>query len=155
MNATIRLGLSSVLLMVAGGLSAYAPAAFAQTSQIRNVGITGRCLTYVDLGGTSHYARNATCNAGDAKQIWTQVPVGGGYFLLKNVATGRCLASAQTAQGLNIRACDPTLWTHQWQRTATGTTFFKSRAAGRYLFALAGGGVGISVSTGSVQTWQY
>ena len=155
MNATIRLGLSSVLLMVAGALSAYAPAASAQTSQIRSVGVPGRCLTYVDYGDTRHYAFTQTCNAGDAKQIWTQVPLAGGYILIKNVATGRCLASAQTAQGLNIRSCDPALWTHQWQRTATGTTFFRSRASGRFLFASAGGHVGIATSTGAVSTWQY
>lgn len=152
MNATIRLGLTSVLLMVAGGLSAYAPAAFAQTSLIRNVGIPGRCLAVRDL---DNYVRNVACNASDSRQIWTQVPLAGGYFALRNAATGRCVASAVYAGGLQARACDYSLWTHQWLRTASGTTYFQSRASGFYLNALATGSISTSRSTVGTALWQY
>jgi hypothetical protein len=152
MNATIRLGLTSVLLMLAGGLTAYAPAAFAQTSLIRNVGIPGRCLAVRDI---DIYVRNESCRAGDPRHMWTQVALPGGFIALRNAATGRCVASAVYGGGLQARACDYTLWTHQWRRTATGTTYFQSRASGFYLNAFATGMVSTSRATGGTALWQY
>jgi hypothetical protein len=153
MNATIRLGLTSVLLMLAGGLTAYAPAAFAQTSLIRNVGIPGRCLAVRDL---DNYVRNVSCNASDSKQIWTQVPVASGVFLIRNAATGRCVASAVYGGGLQARACDSTLGTHRWRRSGTsGAAFFQSVASSKYLYALATGSVTTSSQPVGQSTWAY
>jgi hypothetical protein len=152
MNATIRLGLTSVLLMVAGGLSAYAPAAFAQTSMIVNTSLVGRCLAVRDI---DIYVRNESCRAGDARHMWTQVALPGGFVALRNVATGRCVASAGYPGGLQHRVCDYTLWTHQWRRTATGTTYFQSRASGFHLNALATGSVSTSRATPGTALWRY
>jgi hypothetical protein len=152
MKATIKLGLSSVLLMVAGGLAAYAPAAFAQTSQIKNVGIPGRCLA-VRL--TDNAARNENCT-GAANQLWTQVAVSGGV-VLQNVGTGLCLLSTQQpSTGALIAVPCSFATTQQWQRIGTGTVRFRAVSGGRYLNAIVSGSVSTSVS-GTVGTsgWQY
>jgi hypothetical protein len=132
MNATMRLGLSSVLLICAGGLAAYAPAASAQVAPLKNKA-TGRCLA-VDATG---FAIAQACNGTAAIQKWSQIDTGSGV-LIKNNFTGRCLDGDPSAFALVFSsACNPAIASQRWIRLNTGvgttTARYKSSVTGWFL----------------------
>ncbi len=103
MNATMRLGLSSVLLLLlAGGLAAYAPAASAQVAPLKNTG-TGDCLAVNTITGV---AITQVCGTSGV-QIWAQVNTGSG-FLIKNIVNGNCLTNTVTGT-ITTTPCSPAI----------------------------------------------
>lgn len=146
MNATMKLGVSSVLLLLAGGLAVYAPAAMAQVAPLKNTG-NARCLAVNASGG----AVTQTCN-GSAIQRWSQTNTGSG-FLIKNVATGLCLnSSAGTAP------CNAGVASQRWIRLnmSATTARYRSSATGLYLGSTSAGAIVIGPASGSpLQTWAY
>ncbi len=152
MNATIRLGLSSVLLVVAGGLAAYAPAAFAQTSTLKNTG-NGRCLAS-NAAGT---VLTQICNgAAINPQVWAQVNTGSG-FLIRNTRTGRCLDN-NAAGRVFTSPCNAASATQRWLRLNTSATTARFRSVGtnRYFGSSPAGSIISSTTpTGAPFVWQY
>lgn len=151
MNATMRLGLLSVLLLLAGGLAAYAPAASAQVAPIKNTG-TGDCLAVNAITGV---AITQGCGT-SGLQIWAQVNTGFG-FLIKNVATGNCLNN--TVTGTIITApCNPAIANQRWLRQNVGPTTarYKSVVTGLFLSStILGAVVTGPASTSPMQVWSY
>jgi hypothetical protein len=151
MNATMRLGLSSVLLLLAGGLAAYAPAALAQVAPLKNTG-TGDCLT---VNTTTGVAITQACNTSSI-QIWSQANTGSG-FLIKNVVTGNCLNNTVTGTIITT-PCNPAIANQRWLRQNVGPTTarYKSVATGLFLTSTTGGAVLSSpASTSPLQIWSY
>jgi hypothetical protein len=150
MNASIKLGLSS-LLLVAGGL-AYVPEALAQTGPLRNSG-TGRCL---GVNTTTLAAISATCN-GSSNQAWVQTAVASGVYLLRNVQTGRCLDS-NSAGATFVSVCNSAANNQRWTRlTVSGTTArFRSNSTLRFLNSSSTGAINTAAATGTpLQNWTY
>jgi hypothetical protein len=152
MNATIRLGLSSVLLMVAGGLAAYAPAALAQTSTLKNAG-NGRCLAGNAVGAVvTQICSGAAINP----QVWAQVNTGSG-FLIRNTATGRCLDN-NAAGAVFTSPCNASSPTQRWVRVNASATAARYRSVGtnRYFGSSSTGAIVTSFSpSGTPFIWQY
>ena len=152
MNTTIRLGLSSVLLMLAGGLTAYAPAASAQTSTLKNTG-NGRCLASNAVGAVgTQICSGAAINP----QVWTQINAGSS-FLIRNTGTGRCLDS-NAAGNVFTSPCNAASATQRWVRLNTSTTMarFKSVGTNRYLGSSSTGAVFTNATAaGAPFVWQY
>jgi serine/threonine-protein kinase len=152
MNATIRLGLSSVLLMVAGGLAAYAPAALAQTSTLKNAA-TGRCLAGNATGSvTTQICSGAAINP----QVWAQVNTGSG-FLIRNTGTGRCLDN-NAAGNVFTSPCNAASATQRWVRVNSSATAARYRSVGtnRYFGSSSTGAIVTSFSpSGTPFIWQY
>ncbi len=155
MNATIKLGLSSVLLMLA---AAYAPAVSAQvvTGPIKNTG-NFRCLAVNTLVITGAPVTQ-TCNAASAIQKWVQTPnPGPPFFQIKNVGTGRCL-DISPAGVLSTSACNLAIASQRWQRLNTGATTarFRSVPTGRYLESTPAGAVFSNLAPGgNPQIWAF
>ena len=150
MNATIRLGLSSVLLMVAGGLAAYAPAALAQTSPLKNTG-NGRCLASNAAGAVL----TQTCS-GASLQVWAQVNTGSG-FLIRNLANGRCLDN-NAAGSVFTSPCNSASATQRWVRVNASATAARFRSVGtnRYFGSSPAGAIISSFTpSGAPFVWQY
>ena len=88
----MKLGLPTVLLLVAGGLTSYAPAASAQVQgkPLKNVG-NDLCLaatTFADVAITKECL---------PLQTWSRLQIqGSSDYVLKNVNYGRCLTSSDT-----------------------------------------------------------
>jgi Cytolethal distending toxin A/C domain len=152
MNATIRLGLSSVLLMLAGGLAAYAPAASAQTSTLKNTG-NGRCLATNGSGATlTQICSGAVINP----QVWAQVNTGSG-FLIRNIGTGRCLDN-NAAGNVFTSPCNAASATQRWVRlnTSARAARFRSIGTNRYFGSSSTGAVISSFTpSGALFVWQY
>ena len=151
MNATMRLGLSSVLLLLAAGLAAYAPAASAQVAPLKNTG-TGDCLA---VNTTTSVAITQVCGT-SGLQIWAQVNTGSG-FLIKNVVTGNCLNNTVTGTIITT-PCSPAIANQRWLRQNVGPTTarYKSVATGLFLSSTSAGVVSSSaVSTSPLQVWSY
>jgi hypothetical protein len=152
MNATIRLGLSSVLLMLAGGLAAYAPAASAQTSTLQNTG-NGRCLAGNALGAVG----TQNCfGAAIIPQVWAQINTGSS-FLIRNTVTGRCLDS-NAAGSVFTSPCNSTIATQRWVRLNTSATTARFRSVGtnRYLGSSSTGAVFTNATAaGAPFVWRY
>lgn len=136
MNANMKLAVSSVLLLVAGGLSAYAPEASAQTvsSQIKNVFAGGNCLTASASTSLSIQA----CSSLNAFQKWDRVPVATGLIVIRNNATGRCLQSTTASPAVfAVQPCNLASNAQRWSLATTaqfpGQYLFKSVATSRYL----------------------
>lgn len=135
MNASMKLALSSVLLLVAGGLSAYAPTASAQTvsSQIKNVFAGGNCLT---ASGSPSLSIQA-CSSLNAFQKWDRVTVAAGQIVIRNNATGRCLESTTASPAVFAQPCNLASNAQRWSLATTaqfpGQYLFKSVATSRYL----------------------
>lgn len=150
MNATMKLGLSSVLLMLAGGLMAYAPAASAQVTPLKNTG-NSRCLA----ANTAGAAITQPCS-GSTIQTWTQTNTGSG-FLIKNAATGRCLDS-NAAGSVFTSTCNSTIASQRWLRlNVSGTTArYRSSATGLFLGSTSAGAVLAGAGSASpLQIWAY
>lgn len=151
MNATMRLGLSFVLLLLAGGLVAYAPAASAQVAPLKNTG-SGDCLAVNTITGV---AITQACGT-SGLQIWAQVNTGSG-FLIKNIVTGNCLNN--TVTGTIITApCSPAIANQRWLRQNVGPTTarYKSVVTGLFLSNTSVGVVSSSAaSTSPLQIWSY
>jgi hypothetical protein len=153
MNATIRLGLSSVLLMLAGGLAAYAPAASAQTTTLKNTG-NGRCLAenVVPATAVTQVCSGAAINP----QVWSQINTGSG-FLIRNTFTGRCLDN-NPAGSVFTSPCNSTVRSQLWRRlnTSVTTARFISIGTTRYLESTAAGAVFSNPAPGgSLQIWAF
>jgi hypothetical protein len=152
MNATIKLGLSSVLLMLAGALTAYAPAALAQTSTLKNTG-NGRCLATNASGA----ALTQVCNgAAINPQVWTQINTAGG-ILIRNTVTLRCL-NINSAGGVVTSPCNSAIASQRWLRlnASANTARFKSVGTNRYLGSSSSGAVLSSLAPGgALQIWQF
>lgn len=152
MNAAIRLGLSSVLLMVAGGLAAYAPAALAQTSTLKNAA-TGRCLAGNALGAV---VTQICSGAAIYPQVWAQVNTGSG-FLIRNTTTGRCLDN-NAAGGVFTSPCNAASPTQRWVRVNASATAARYRSVGtnRYFGSSSTGAIVTSFSpSGTPFIWLY
>ena len=152
MNATMRLGLSSVLLLLAGGLAAYAPAASAQVAPLKNTG-NGRCLA---VSTTTNVANTQVCGT-SGLEIWAQVNTGSG-FLIKNVVTGNCLNNTVTGT-ITTTPCSPAIANQRWLRQNVGPTTarYKSVVTGLFLSGPIGG-VPVLTSPASaspLQIWSY
>jgi len=147
----MRLGLSSVLLLLAGGLAAYAPTASAQVAPLKNTG-NSRCLA---VNTTTGVAITQVCGTSGV-QIWAQVNTGSG-FLIKNVVTGNCLNN--TATGTIITTpCSPAIANQRWLRQNVGpaTARYKSVATGLFLSSTTAGVVSTSAASASpLQIWSY
>ncbi len=154
MNATIRLGLSSVLLMCAGGLAAYAPAASAQVAPLKNTG-NGRCLATNAANGA---VLTQSCNgAAINPYIWNQINISPGFFQIRNTVTLRCLDN-NTSGGVFTSACNTANPNQRWMRqnTTPTTARFKSLGTARYLESTATGAVvSNSVPGGNPQIWAF
>jgi hypothetical protein len=151
MNATIRMGLSAVLLLIAGGLAAYAPEASAQVGPLKNNG-TGFCLGVNTFTGA---AISQPCN-GSSNQAWSQSPTASG-FLLKNVQTGRCL-DTNGAGAVFVSACNTTLRTQYWLRLNVTTTSARFRSAATNLLLNSSGTGVINAAPANglpLQVWSY
>lgn len=135
MNASVKLALSSVLLLVAGGLSAYAPTASAQvvSSQIKNVFAGGNCLT----ASGSPSLSIQPCSSVNALQKWDRVTVAAGVIVIRNNATGRCLESTAASPAVFAQPCNLASNAQRWSPATTaqfpGQNLFKSVATARYL----------------------
>jgi hypothetical protein len=152
MNATIKLGLSSVLLMLAGGLAAYAPAALAQTSTLKNTG-NGRCLAST-AGGT--VITQVCSGAAISPQVWAQINTGSG-FLIRNTGTGRCLNISATG-AVSTSPCNSATASQRWIRlNATARSArFRSVSTNRYFGSSPTGAIITSLTpTGAPFVWQY
>jgi hypothetical protein len=150
MNATIKLGLSSVLLMLAGGFAAYSPAASAQVAPLKNTG-NSRCLAVNAAGG----AITQLCN-GSAIQTWVQNNTASG-FLLRNASTNRCLDS-NAAGSVFTSPCNATIRTQLWRRlnTSITTARFISVGTSRYLESTVAGAVFSNPAPGgALQVWAF
>jgi hypothetical protein len=150
MNATMKLGLSSVLLILAGGLAAYAPAASAQVAPLKNAG-NGRCLAVSTTGD----ALTQPCGT-SSSQIWAQTNTGSG-FLIRNTFTGRCLDN-NGAGNVFTSTCNSAIASQRWLRVNVGPTAarFRSVATGRYLDSTGPGAVFSGPgSASSLQIWAY
>jgi hypothetical protein len=150
MNTTMRPGLSSVLLLLVGGLAAYAPAASAQVAPIKNTG-TGDCLAVSTITGA---AITQACNTSSI-QIWSQANTGSG-FLIKNVVNGNCLANTVTGT-ITTTPCNPAIANQRWLRQNIGpaTARYKSVATGLFLSITAGVVSTSAASTSPLQIWSY
>jgi Ricin-type beta-trefoil lectin domain len=154
MNATIRLGLSSVFMMLAGGLAAYAPAASAQATTLKNAG-NGRCLA---TNAASGAAVTQVCNgAAINPQLWTQTNTGSG-FLIKNTVTGRCLDN-NTTGNVFTSPCNSTIASQRWLRlnsSSPAAVRFRSVGTQRYLDNTAAGAVFSNLALGgTLQIWAF
>jgi len=152
MNATIKLGLSSVLLMLAGGLAAYAPAASAQTSTLKNAQ-NGRCLAANSTGVT---VTQVCSGAAIYPQVWTQIP-SGSAFLIRNAVNGRCLDN-NAAGNVFTSPCNAASATQRWLRLNTSATTARFRSVGtnRYFGSSPAGSIISSTTpTGAPFVWQY
>ncbi len=153
MNATMKLALSSVLLMLAGGLAAYAPAASAQATTLKNTG-NGRCLATIVTSGAA--VTQVCSGAAINPQLWTQTNTGSG-FLIRNTFTGRCLDS-NVAGNVFTSTCNSTIASQRWLRLNIGPTTarFRSSASGLFLQSTPTGAVLSGPgSTSSLQIWAY
>lgn len=151
MNATMRLGLSSVLLICAGGLAAYAPAASAQVAPLKNTG-NGRCLAVNTTGG----AITQACNGTAAIQKWSQTNTGSG-FLIKNALTGRCLDS-NAAGAVFTSACNAANPSQRWlkQNISLTNARYRSSATGFFLDSTGPGAVFSGpFNANPLQIWAY
>ena len=151
MNATMRLGLSSVLLLLVGGLAAYAPAASAQVAPLKNTG-TGDCLAVNTITGV---AITQVCGT-SGLQTWAQVNTGSG-FLIKNVVTGNCLNNTVTGTIITT-PCSPAIANQRWLRQNVGPTTarYKSLVTGLFLSStIAGAVLSSPASTSPLQIWSY
>lgn len=131
MNTAMKLGVSSLLLSLAAGLAAFAPAASAQstsTGLIRNAA-HGGCLTVSSTGLAIFQA----CN-GSAVQQWTQINLGS-HVLLRNAATGRCLDTLASGATVFSSACNGNVGSQRWSRffVGTGAARFQSAVSPRFL----------------------
>jgi hypothetical protein len=152
MNATIRLGLSSVLLMVAGGLAAYAPAASAQTSTLKNAQ-NGRCLAANSTGVT---VTQVCSGAAIYPQVWTQIP-SGSAFLIRNAVNGRCLDN-NAAGNVFTSPCNSASPTQRWVRVNASATAARFRSVGtnRYFGSSSTGAIVTTFTPSSALfIWQY
>lgn len=152
MNATIRMGLSAVLLLIAGGLAAYAPDASAQVGPLKNNG-TGRCL---GVNTTTGAAISAACVVGSPNQTWSQTATASG-FVIKHAQTGRCL-DTNGAGAVFVSACNSTLRTQYWTRlnVAATTARFRSAATGLFLNSSGAGAINAAPPSGlTLQLWSY
>jgi secreted trypsin-like serine protease len=114
MNATIRLGLSSVLLMVAGGFASYAPVAAAQISQIKNVSIDARgnwMREYVQLRVTERNLQAGinTLTEADQKPLFQTRIVGGTVAGSADNPFQVALLNRSIANNFNAFICGGTL----------------------------------------------
>jgi hypothetical protein len=153
MNAAIKVGLSSVLLMLAGGLAVYAPAASAQTTTLKNTG-NGRCLAEnVPLATTvTQVCSGPSINP----QVWNQINTGSG-FLIRNTFTGRCLDN-NTAGGVFTSPCNASIRSQLWRRlnTSVTTARFVSVGTNRYLESTPAGTVFSNLAPGgALQIWAF
>lgn len=151
MNATMRLGLSSVLLLLAGGLAAYAPAASAQVAPLKNTG-TGNCLAVNTITGV---AITQICGTSGV-QIWAQVNTGSG-FLIKNIVNGNCLTNTVTGT-ITTTPCSPAIANQRWLKQNVGPTTarYKSVVTGLFLSSTSAGVVSSSAASASpLQIWSY
>lgn len=151
MNAAMRLGLSSVLLLLAGGFAVYAPAASAQVAPLKNTG-TGDCLAVNAITGV---AITQACGT-SGLQIWAQANTGTG-FLIKNVVTGNCLTNTFTGTIITT-PCNPAIANQRWLRQNVGPTTarYKSVATGFFLSSTTAGVVSTSAASASpLQIWSY
>jgi len=150
MNATMKLCLSFALMLVAGGLSAYAPDAAAQVGPLKNNG-TGRCLTVTSIGS----GISQPCN-GSLIQTWSQ-GAGPAGILLKNVQTGQCL-DTNAAGAVFTSLCNPNAPTQNWIRlnVAATTARFRSAGTGLFLNSSAAGAINATPPNGlPLQLWTY
>jgi hypothetical protein len=138
--------------MVAGGLAAYAPAASAQTSTLKNTG-NGRCLATNGSGAAlTQICSGAVINP----QVWAQINTGSG-FLIRNTTTGRCLNSSATGS-VFTSPCNSTIATQRWLRLNTSATTARFRSAGtnRYLGSSSTGAVFTNATApGALFVWRY
>lgn len=151
MNAAMKLGLSSALLLITGGLLAYAPTASAQVGPLKNSG-NGRCLTATATGA----AITQPCN-GSSIQAWAQTNTGSG-FLLRNVATGRCLSSSSGSSSVITATCNAGVASQRWLRLniSATTTRYRSAATGLFLEGTFSSPVITSApSSNPLQIWAY
>jgi hypothetical protein len=147
----MRPGLSSVLLLLlVGGLAAYAPAASAQVAPLKNTG-TGDCLAVNTITGA---AITQACGT-SGLEIWAQINTGSG-FLIKNVVNGNCLTNTVTGT-ITTTPCNPAIANQRWLRQNIGpaTARYKSVVTGLFLESTSGVVSTSAASTSPLQIWSY
>lgn len=145
MNTVMKLGLSSVLLLIAGGLLAYTPTASAQATQMKTV--NGRCLYQ-----NSDLSVIATSCLGSALHLWHQVKVSSSYEL-RNAATGHCITI--TPQGLYAVTCSG-VSRQRFTRVNVTNRSARFHISGQYLQGTTTTQVIIRpLSTSRLQVWEY
>lgn len=152
MNASIKLGLSTVALLVAGGLAAYAPTASAQIAPLKNTGFVNGCLTLSSTGAPVVQP----CN-GSSAQVWSQVPVGG-LFQLRNPAKNACIL-VRTPTSIVTAPCDNTVAAQRFIRkniSATSYRFESTAFLGGHLQSTSTGSALVlaGFSTNPLQIWK-
>jgi hypothetical protein len=140
MNATIKLGVSSVLLMLGGGLAAYAPTASAQVApgQLRSTG-NGRCLAVIpNPSAVNLQVATQPCNALSAQQRWAQELIPGtSVFRIRNIGTSPARCLDINAGTIFASPCNTAVAGQRWVRQITTggliSARFRSVSNGRYL----------------------
>jgi hypothetical protein len=148
MNAAMKLGLPSALLLIAGGLLAYAPTASAQqATQLKTV--NGRCLQ--ERSDLIIFANGCLATG---LQLWHQVQVGTKYQL-RNAVTGRCIAILP--QGLPYAVtCSSGSTIQLFTRVNVTSSSARFGINGQYLQGTTTSQVIIRpLSTNRLQVWEY
>jgi hypothetical protein len=153
MNATMKSGVSSVLLLCAGAIAAYTSTASAQAAPlIKNTG-NSRCLAANTMGD----AVTQVCSgAAISPQQWIQINTGYG-FLIRNAVTGKCLNNDATGN-VFMSACNSAFPSQRWLRQNVGpcTARYKSVGTGLFLSSTSFGAVVSGPAVASpLQIWAY
>lgn len=168
MNATIKLGMSSVLLMLAGGLAAYAPTASAQVEpvQLKSTG-NGRCLAVIpNPSAVNLLVAAQPCAAASAQQRWAQELIPGtAFFRIRNIGTSPARCLDINAGTVFASPCNNAIAGQRWARQITAggsiSARFRSASNGRYLDNTSAGVVYgntnlvLSGPGAALQIWAY
>jgi hypothetical protein len=134
MNTMMKIGLPTVLLLVAGALTSYSPAASAQQMQGKLLQNTGNnlCLAATNIGDL---VITKECFA-PPLQTWIRLKiVDTSDYLIRNINSNRCLASSGSGTVTTEAVCDANI-RQRWKVLNT-TPFVPTQA--RYRSVLNGG----------------
>lgn len=161
MSTMMKFGLPTVLLLVAGGLTGYAPAASAQVQgkPLQNTG-NNLCLaatTIADLAVTQGCL---------PLQTWARLQiVGTTEYLLRNINNGLCLAASSGTNALTTEVCSSIGGRQRWKVINTSPivptlAHYKSVFSGGFLTSNGVGPVftapaAVSPQAQKLQIWAY
>lgn len=151
MDKCMKRSVSMALLLAVGGMGSYAPAVFAQVGPLKNTG-TALCLT----GNGAGVASTQACGV-FANQVWSQVNIAAGTYLLSNNATGQCL-NHNAAGAVFTSVCNVGVASQRWQRAnvALRAARFRSSANGLFVTSTAAGSLTMAAFIASpLQIWSY
>jgi hypothetical protein len=114
----ITVAVAAVAAAAAVAAPAQADAAVRYTSVLDGRAIVGTSLGTVPMLATS---------SGSATQQWIKTSVGGGFFTLRNVSSGRCLAGSSFLPFMTT--CDATKQNQHWHRGFVGDKRLENRSS--------------------------